>query len=162
VPSSCTGSASSAALGGPAGALDLVLVGDDGSRIDLSDVCSHEITSVPDHDGQVLGIDPPSGGDRMAEQRAPPDRVQDLGGGRLHPGALTCGEDYDSGRAGRGHADALLRVGVDADRHTHRRAAREEDRCAASLMLPVVKEGSPASVSMRTRQEPICAAVGLA
>jgi len=96
-------------LGGPARARDLILVGDDGAGVDPGDVRGHEVTFVADHDGEVLRVDASCGSYRMAEERAPPDGVQDLGGGRPHPGALTCGEDDDSSRAERGHADALLR-----------------------------------------------------
>src|SRR5450759_720152 len=58
------------------------------------------------------------GGHRMPKEGAPPDHVQDFGGGRLHPGALSSGEDDDGGRAGCSHADELLMVGVEACSHT--------------------------------------------
>src|SRR6185503_13228769 len=53
-------------LGGPARALDLILVGDHGTRVDLGDVGGHQVTFVADHDGQVLRIDASRRGDRMA------------------------------------------------------------------------------------------------
>ena len=85
------------ALGGAAGALDVVLVGDDGLRVDLGDVGGDQVALVPDDDGEVLGADGAGRGDRVAQQGPAPDPVQDLGGRGLHPGALTCGEDDDGG-----------------------------------------------------------------
>ena len=52
----------------------------------------------------------------VAEQRAAADRVQDLGGGRLHPGALTRGEDDDGSRAVGAHGEAPRRRMVDTRR----------------------------------------------
>ena len=43
------------ALGGAAGALDLVLVGDDRARVDLGHVLGHQVALVADDDGEVLG-----------------------------------------------------------------------------------------------------------
>jgi hypothetical protein len=59
---------------------------------------------VTDHDGEMLGINPSCRDNRVAKKSATTDRVQDLGYGRLHPGAFACGEDDDGGRAGCSHA----------------------------------------------------------
>jgi hypothetical protein len=63
-----------------------------------------EVTSVAYNDDQVLGINASRRGDRMAEEGASPDGMQNLGCGRLHPGAFASGKDDDSGRAGCSHA----------------------------------------------------------
>jgi hypothetical protein len=70
---------------------------DDGLRVDLGDVRGDQVALVADHDGEVLGADRPGRGDRVADEGPTPDPVQDLGGGGLHPGALTGGEDDDCG-----------------------------------------------------------------
>ncbi len=95
------------ALDGPSGALDVVLVGDDGLGVDLGDVGGDQVTLVPDHDRQVLGLGLTGRGDRVADQRAAGDAVQHLGGCGLHPGALASGEDDDGGQAGVAHARGL-------------------------------------------------------
>jgi hypothetical protein len=69
------------------------LVGDvrDGGR-DL-------LATVPEHHDEVVGVQRRDGVDRVPEQAATADGVQDLRDGRPHPGALSRGED--DGRGGR-------------------------------------------------------------
>jgi hypothetical protein len=93
------------ALDGPAGAFDLVLVGDEAVRVARFDVRGHPVAFVADNDLQVERVDPAGGSDRVVDQAASADHVQDLGRRRLHPGALACGEDDDRCRARVGHIE---------------------------------------------------------
>ena len=67
------------------------------------------LAPVADHDDEVLGAERPGRGEDVPEQGAAADRVQDLRGGRAHPGALACGEDDHGGhRSGCGSAVTRL------------------------------------------------------
>jgi hypothetical protein len=96
-----------AALDGAAGALDVVLVGDDEPGIQGGALLDDAVALVADHHADVLGPGLPGGPDRVADQRQATDAVQNLGCRGLHPGALTRGEDDDSSRAGGAHAREL-------------------------------------------------------
>ncbi len=93
-----------AALDRPAGALDLVLVGDDRVGVDVGDVLGDAVALVPDDDREVCRVHASRRGDRVAEQGPPADGVQHLRLGRAHAHPLARGEDDDGGRAGIGHA----------------------------------------------------------
>ncbi|GAA4787616.1 hypothetical protein GCM10023329_43360 [Streptomyces sanyensis] len=67
-----------------------------------------------DHD-ELLGLQLAGGRDDMADERPPGDFVQDLGGLRLHAGALTRCENDDGCRAVGAHGSAL-RLRVDVNR----------------------------------------------
>jgi hypothetical protein len=90
---------SKAALDGSAGALHLVLVGDDERRVDAGAVLHDEVALVTHDHLDVLSSRRTCGADGVAEERQPTDGVQDLGGRGLHPGAFTCGEDDDGSRS---------------------------------------------------------------
>ena len=51
------------------------------------------VPAVADDDQQVLRVERLRGGEDVAEHRAAGERVQDLGGGAAHPGALARGQD---------------------------------------------------------------------
>ena len=97
------------ALDGAAGALDLVLIGDEAVGVALGDVGSDEVTFVPHDDLEVDGVDASGCRDRMVDQAAPTDGVQDLRHRRLHPGALARGEDDDCCRARWRHVERSYR-----------------------------------------------------
>ncbi|GGX77279.1 hypothetical protein GCM10010324_23470 [Streptomyces hiroshimensis] len=66
---------------------------------------------MPDDHDEVLGVQLAGGGDDVADEGTSADGVQDLGGRRLHAGALTRCENDDGCRAVGAHGCALrLRV----------------------------------------------------
>ncbi|GAA2950940.1 hypothetical protein GCM10010518_42120 [Kitasatospora cinereorecta] len=71
---------------------------------------------MADDHHEVLGAELTGGGDDMSDERAPGDLVQDLGGLRLHAGALTRCEDDDGCRAVGAHGCALRLQVVDIRR----------------------------------------------
>nr|BFF01217.1 hypothetical protein GCM10020241_28920 [Streptoalloteichus tenebrarius] len=66
------------------------------------EVRGHGLAPVPHHHDQVRRVDAGGGPDRVLHEGAAGDRVQHLGGGRAHPGALARGQDHGGHRAGRG------------------------------------------------------------
>ncbi len=102
-PGEVRGQGVEATLGGPAGALDLVLVGDDDPVVEGLAEGDDLVAPVPDDDGDVLGAGVPPGPDGVAEERSPADAVEDLRRRGLHPRPLARGEDDDGGRVS-GHA----------------------------------------------------------
>ena len=92
------------ALNRTAGALDVVLVGDDSVRRHLLDVRVNLVALVPYDHHEVGGVEAVGSRQCVPEQAASADLVQDLRDGGLHPRALARGEDDDCGRTGRGHA----------------------------------------------------------
>ncbi len=117
------GQGEQAALDGAAGALDLVLVGEDEVGVDRGAHGDHPVAVVAHDHADVLGPGGARGADRVADEGDPADGVQDLGSRGLHPGALTGSEDDDGGRAGGAHARGLQTCcGVPRDaRHATRR-----------------------------------------
>jgi len=93
-----------------AGAQPLLLHGD-GDRAgqlvaERGDGLLHLLAAVPEHHDEVLGIELGDRVHRVTEQAASPDRVEDLGYGRAHPGALARGEDERGAGPRRvGHPD---------------------------------------------------------
>ena len=75
--------------------------GGQGSRGDL-------LPRVPDDHDQPLRGQLLRRGQRVPEQRPAAQRVQDLGGAGLHPGALAGGEDHHCGRGSFAHAQTRL------------------------------------------------------
>ena len=75
---------------GAAGAGHLVLVDDQGGRVDGGDVGGHEVAFMPDDEGELLRPDGARGVQRVTDEGAPADLVEDLGGTGLHPGTGTC------------------------------------------------------------------------
>ena len=84
----------------------VVLDGDQRVRGDLGEVRGDLVAAVADDDHEVLGVERRRGGQRRGRAGAAADRVQHLGSGRLHPGALAGGEDDD----GRGAVVRLTRT----------------------------------------------------
>ena len=75
---------------GAAGAGHLVLVDDQGGRVDGGDVGGHEVAFMPDDEGQLLRPDGAGGMQRVADEGPAADLVEDFGGTGLHPGTGTC------------------------------------------------------------------------
>ena len=68
----------------------LVLVDNQGGRVDGGDVGRNEVAFMPDDEGQLLRLDGAGGVQRVADEEAAADLVKDLGGTGLHPGTGTC------------------------------------------------------------------------
>lgn len=93
------------------GALLLGLVGGAHLGVRGGEVGGDLLARVADDHDEVLGRQLAGGRDDMSDERAPGDLVQNLGGLRLHAGALTRCEDDDGCRAFGAHGLALrLRV----------------------------------------------------
>ena len=89
----------------------LGLVGGAYGGVSRGEVRGDLLTGVADDDDEMPGVELTGGGDDMSDERAPGDLVQDLGGLRLHTGALTRCEDDDGRRVVDAHGYALrLRV----------------------------------------------------
>jgi len=98
----------------------------------------HLLAAVPEHHDELLGIELGDCVHRVTEQAASPDRVEDLGYGRAHPGALARGEDDDGGGTSGAHARGLL-------------ARRERERGALSEELTDRDDHLRGVLSPRTR-----------
>ena len=98
------------ALGGAAGALDLVLIGDRRARLELLDVRGDDVALVTHDDREMLRLRAACRVDGVAEQAAATDRVQHLRDVGLHASALACGEDDDGCGTGCAHASDSLRI----------------------------------------------------
>lgn len=85
------------------GALLLGLVGGAHLGVRGGEVGGDLLARVADDHDEVLRVQLAGGGDDMSDERAPGDLVQDLGGLRLHTGALTRCEDDDGCRAYGAH-----------------------------------------------------------
>ncbi len=66
------------------------------------------LPAVPGDDHRALRVELAGRREHVPEHAASAQRMQHLGNPRFHPGALACGEDYDSGRARFAHAASLL------------------------------------------------------
>ena len=73
-----------------AGAGHIVLVHNQGFRIEGGDVGGHEVAFMPDHQGQLAGADTAGRLERVADQRAAADLMENLGGTGFHPGTGPC------------------------------------------------------------------------
>ncbi len=104
----------------------------------LGEVSSDRVPLVTDDDDGVLSAKGLGSGEHVPEQGASQERVEHLGGARLHPGALTRGEDDHGGRAAQGHSGWLLAGDGGSDGRAERRipsgAARR--RAASRCELP--------------------------
>ena len=67
------------ALDGPSGARDVVLVDHERIGVDRCDLGGDLVPAVPDDDHELLGGDPSRGSDRVPDQAAATDPVQNLG-----------------------------------------------------------------------------------
>ncbi len=94
------------ALHGASGAGHVVLVGDQHAGLERLRVRGDLVTTVANHHREAVGLQGPTRGQRMPEHGSPSQRVQDLGCRGPHPGALTRGEDDDSGGSDSGHQDS--------------------------------------------------------
>ena len=126
-------------LGGPPGALEVVLVGDDRTLVGRGDILGDELALVADDDRQVLRFGGPCCGHGMAEQREPADLVEDFGGCRLHTGALASGEDDDGSGTGAVHALGLPDCGVHG-----RRECYPPDACLPAPVTSLPPSGGSA------------------
>ena len=108
-PGQTLGQGGQAACDGPPGAGDLVLVGRDGVGGDLGEVRDDGVALMAHDDDEVLGLEPPGGGDGVVHQAATANPVQDLGGDRSHTSSLACGHNDDSGGCGGGHVSSSHR-----------------------------------------------------
>ena len=75
---------------------------------DLLAVGADLLAPVADDDDEVLGGGAGGGVQGVPEQAAPADRVEHLGRGRAHPGALSRGQDDDRGGGRRHRLFSLL------------------------------------------------------
>ncbi|GAA5211521.1 hypothetical protein GCM10023323_43470 [Streptomyces thinghirensis] len=71
---------------------------------------------MPDDGDQVLGHQLTGGGEHVSDEGPAAQLVQDLGGGRLHTGALTRCENDDGCRANGAHGMPFGFGGVDIRR----------------------------------------------
>ena len=121
-----------------AGAELLLLDGDgDGTGqlvAERGDGLPNLVATVAENHDEVLGVQLRHGVHRVAQQAASPDRVEDLGDGRAHPGALARGEnERGAGPRAVGHADQL--PGSTA------RSPNAADRCI--VRRPPTRLGNP-------------------
>ncbi len=127
------------ALHGAARPRDLVLVHDDRVRVDRHRVLGDAVALVPHDDGEQRRVERARGDEHVPEQAAARERVQHLGGGRLHPRALACGED-DHGSGGDGGVGALLSFHGCSPRdrwHELRPRTRTWTKGTKTLVLPI-------------------------
>ena len=77
-------------LYGAARAGDLVLVNDQRCGVEPGDMRRDQVALMPDHQGQLAGVDGAGGAEGVADQRKAADFVENLGGPGFHPGTGTC------------------------------------------------------------------------
>ena len=75
---------------GAAGAGHVVLVNDQGLRIEGGDVGGDEVAFMPDHEGQLVGVDTARRVERVADQGAAADLMENFWGTGFHPGTGPC------------------------------------------------------------------------
>ncbi len=73
-----------------AGARHVVLVHDQGFRIEGGDVGGHKVAFVPDHEGKLAGGDAAGRMERVADQGAAADLMENLWRTGFHPGTGPC------------------------------------------------------------------------
>ncbi len=97
-------------LDGAPGARDVVLVGEHHLGVHVLRVRDDLLAPVPHDDDHATRLEAAGGAQRVAEEGAAAEPVQDLRCGRAHPGSFTCGEDDDGGGTGERHLVVLLAV----------------------------------------------------
>ena len=75
------------------------------------------VTPVPHDDHDMLGVEAGHRREDVPQKRPTTHAVKDFGGRRLHPSALTGGEDDDDGRARAIHDGVCSPSGVRSRRH---------------------------------------------
>lgn len=109
------------ALDGAARAGDLVLVDDERAGDAGESLGRDGLALVPDDDGDPLGVERGRRGEGVAEDGAPGEGVEDLGGGGAHPRALACSQDDDGGGTCIAHSGGHMDSGrVGSGCRTHR------------------------------------------
>src|SRR5699024_193226 len=106
------------AFHGAAGAGDLVLVGDDGGRVEGGRVCGDLVAFVAHHHGDALRVQAGGGVHHVAQQATSANGMENLRGRGLHPRPLAGGKNDHSCGGRQAHRSTVAAAAGSTGRFT--------------------------------------------